>query len=86
MVGSLASEVEGVLKGRAETVTVRNDLNGGGVAPKGYKKVALNYPAGPPEFSRYRCGGTLYGVGVGDGGGKGRCTHCLLYTSPSPRD
>ena len=54
MVGSLPSEVEEVMKGRAATVAVRNDLNGGGGIPKGYKRMALNHPAGPSEFSRYR--------------------------------
>ncbi len=52
LVGSKPSEVEEVLKGRGDAV-VRNDLSGVAV-PKGYKKMALNYPPGPPEFSPYR--------------------------------
>lgn len=52
LVGSTPSEVEVVLKGR-DTVKVRNDLNGMDV-PKGYKRVALNDPAGPPDHSPYR--------------------------------
>lgn len=57
LVGSKPSEVEGVLKGR-DMVTVRNDLAGAAV-PKGYKKIALNHPPGPSEFSQYRCVGRL---------------------------
>lgn len=52
LVGSKPSEVEEVLRER-DRVTVRNDLNGE-VIPKGYKKVALNYPPGPSDFSPYR--------------------------------
>lgn len=54
LVGSKPSEVEEVLKGRRDMVTVRDDL-AGVVVPKGYKRVALNHPPGPSEFSPYRC-------------------------------
>lgn len=36
-------------------MTVRNDFDGVAV-PKGYKRVALNHPPGPSEFSPYRYG------------------------------
>ena len=48
------------MKGR-DMVTVRNDL-AGVVVPKGYKKVALNHPPGPSEFSPYRCVERLTGL------------------------
>lgn len=53
LVGSTPSEVEMILKGKKETVGVRNDL-GGMAVPKGYKRVALNDPAGPADNSPYR--------------------------------
>ncbi|CBJ49209.1 conserved unknown protein [Ectocarpus siliculosus] len=52
LVGSKPSEVEEVLR-EQDRVRVRNDLNGQ-VTPKGYKKVALNYPPGPSDLSPYR--------------------------------
>ena len=52
LVGSTASEVQVVHKLR-EDVTVRNDLEGVAI-PKGYKKVALDIPSGPPAHSPYR--------------------------------
>lgn len=59
LVGSTPAEVEVVLKGR-DPVSVRNDLLGSAAVPKGFKRVALNFPAGPSEFSRYR----YVGLGV----------------------
>lgn len=54
LVGSTPSEVQVIMKGRKDMVTVRDDLRGP-VVPKGYKRVTLNDPAGPPDGSPYRC-------------------------------